>query len=390
MNIIYFCDVNRSSAMAVGVFKKIIAQRKVLQKEGHYVYLAYPENTDKYVIIDDNEKEVFSFSIIGLRGNARSKKIFTEVKQFIFSHEIKILYSRFETYSAQTAKFYRVLQKRGIVVLLEVPTYPISQRWTSIKTSFLQRKINIGLRQVYNATINSLGIFMFRRGVDRIVTNNGFNRIWGVPTIKISNGIDVESIPIRGIVVGEREDIHLIAVANVARWHGYDRVIAGMVKYYAQSTVPMKVYFDVVGPGLEVKNLIFMAERGNIKEYVRFLGTVVGKELDDLFDKADIGVSVLGVHRNRLTYCDSLKSREYCARCLPFVTEKTEQMYTGQPFVMHVEADESSLDINQVIDFWKSCNNDEKMVERMREYAQEICDWSVAFQEVVKFVENQQ
>ena len=69
--------------------------------------------------------------------------------------------------------------------------------------------------------------------VDRIYTYSEDNQIWGIPTICSSNGIDFDLVSIRK-VEKKRESINLIAVAGLAKWHGYDRILRGMGEYYKE------------------------------------------------------------------------------------------------------------------------------------------------------------
>lgn len=385
MNILYFCNVNQQSKAAVGVFKKILAQRKVLFENQFNVYLSCYKDVNTYVVLSPTDKVIIEVDVTGLKGNARTKKIIKKLTDFLEKNKIDVLYSRYETYSLQLSSFYKLLHEKNIQVLLEVPTYPITQRWTTIKTSLKNRKIKIGLQQLYNATINSLGIRKFYKGVDYIITNNGYDQIWKVSTIKISNGVDVSSIPVHHRNTESINEIHLLGVANLARWHGYDRIIEGMNDYY-KSEHEKKVFFHIAGAGLELKNLQTLVSKYELKDYVYFYGTVVGDELDKLFEKADLGVSILGAHRSHMKTCDSLKSKEYCARRLPFITGQIERMYWNQPFAFCIEDNDTAVKISDIIDFYESYKNIANIDEYMYNFATERCDWGNTFSNVVEYL----
>ena len=390
MRILYFCNVHRLIPTESGVIKKVLAQCNVLSESGHEVLLACPDdNSGVYRIIDKNG---FSLTTIGDSYNKQKLKesqLLNYLFEYIMDHHIAAIYSRYSNYSVALSSFYNRLRRKHVRVLLEVPTYPISQRWTSVRQNLKARNYIKALKQVYNSTIGSLGILFFRKSVDRIVNNNGFDSIWGVPTLKISNGVDVSSIPPKSDnMEKEKSEVNIIAVANVAHWHGYDRIIRGLSEYYKEFK-QTKVYFNIVGPGEEIVHLKELTNRLKLQNYVSFKGVLTGQDLDNAFNAADIGISVLGAHRNKMKRYDSLKSREYCARCLPFVTEDLEYQYSDCPFVLCVHSDESSIDIMSILSFYSNVSSMQDLRSIMRNYAINKCDWRVAFIPVVDYLRSE-
>lgn len=387
MKILYFCNVNRESKAAVGVFKKIHSQVKILKEANNKVDLAFYTDSCTYSVVDDESNPLLTIDLRQKKGNRRNQEIIKKLEKFIIQNEYSCVYSRFETYSIALASFYKHLSCEGCMVLLEVPTYPITQRWTTIKTSFEQRMFITALHQLYNATINSFGIYFFKSGVSRIVNNNGFSEIWGIKTLQIHNAVDVSAMPKH--IQSHKDDNHvaLIGVANIAKWHGYDRVIRGMQEYF-RSNPEVDVIFHIVGDGLEVANLKSLASDPIVSEKIHFHGTVVGDDLNRLFDDSDIGVSILGSHRCHMRTCDSLKSKEYCARNLPFITGMIEDLYKDKDFVLRVKDDESSIDIKQVIEFAMNMRHRPDIQNIMESYAIKNCAWDSAFLPVIDFIKE--
>ena len=83
--------------------------------------------------------------------------------------------------------------------------------------------------------------------MDAIVTFSDATEIFGQRTINISNGVDFDSIPIHHYLAPSDDSIHLIGVAEVHIWHGYDRLIAGIGEYYKNTQNPRQVFFHIVG-----------------------------------------------------------------------------------------------------------------------------------------------
>lgn len=77
--------------------------------------------------------------------------------------------------------------------------------------------------------------------------------------VAYQNGIDVDNILVRTLSPRPEASnhLHLVGVANVTYWHGYDRVISGLQLYYSKqpSTSLKKIYFHIVGGGSDITHL---------------------------------------------------------------------------------------------------------------------------------------
>ena len=231
MNIIYYDNVFLNLKKQPGVQKKISYQIKVMENNQINVYHACPYDMERFVIVDTNYNIISSINIKGYRDVKKDIASNKCVYDFIERNQIDAIYVRNGNFSIVMQAFYRKLKKRGIKVIMEIPTYPLTQRKTNIKQSLRMKDYKTALSQIYGYTIGSLGIPFMKYAVDKIVTYNGFDKIWGVETLKIPNAVDVNIMPMHTIIPIRNGKLHLIAVANVAKWHGYDRIIKSMYTY---------------------------------------------------------------------------------------------------------------------------------------------------------------
>ena len=150
-------------------------------------------------------------------------------------------------------------------------------------------------------------------------------------------------------------ELHLIGVAEIHFWHGFDRIINGLKEYYAQNPT-YKVYFHIVG------NLSGERERQEIEmpihtyglsPYVILYGAKHGKELDALFEKADFAVGSLARHRSGIQNIKTLKNREYAARGFGFIYSETDDDFERMPYILKAPADETPIEISKIITFCK-------------------------------------
>ena len=89
----------------------------------------------------------------------------------------------------------------------------------------------------------------------------------------------------------------------------------------------------------------------------------------------------------------SLKSREYFARGLAIVTGCPIDILQGTDFnyVLEFPADESDIDIDRVVAFYKEkkLGTDRvKISKEIRQFAIEHCDMEVAMREIIQYIEK--
>ena len=132
-------------------------------------------------------------------------------------------------------------------IIVEIPTYPYKKEMLShYYTAFMYVK-EIIYRHKY------------KENIDRFVTYSDDDKLFGVPTIRTMNGVNVKSISLlEPSDEYNSNEIHLIAVAFFLRHHGYERIIKGLRKYY-QVERNSRVYVHIVGDGpecLKYKHLV--------------------------------------------------------------------------------------------------------------------------------------
>jgi hypothetical protein len=233
------------------------------------------------------------------------------------------------------------LKKAGMKVVMEIPTYPYDQEYfnKSMRRQLIQDKL---FRN------------QFAKHLDGIVTFTEEDFIFGQKTIRISNGIDFDSVRLKRTSNHPDNELHLIGVAEIHRWHGFDRVIQGLADYYS-SPKELKVYFHIVVyffSSVEKEEITHTISDNHLEPYIILHGKKHGEELDEIFDKCDFGIGSLGRHRVGIDDIKTLKNREYAARGIPFVYSETDSDFDKQPYVLKMPADESAINIETIISFY--------------------------------------
>jgi glycosyltransferase involved in cell wall biosynthesis len=203
--------------------------------------------------------------------------------------------------------------------------------------------------------------------------------------VTIGNGIDVNSVPVRELPANDGQNLRIICVADVAFWHGVDRLIRGIAAYKGEWNIQL----NIVGGGDELSNLKNLANQLEINDNIIFHGFVHGKELDRLFDQNHIAAGSLGIHRIGLNQLSILKAREYCARGIPYIIACSDPDFPEDfPYILRLPADDNPIDMDLVILFSSGIFHDVQHSQKMRQYARDSLDWSVKMKKLKGFLED--
>lgn len=271
-----------------------------------------------------------------------------------------VIYIRFALFDFYAWKLFKMCRSNGNSIVIEIPTYPF------------KKEINFRSKQFYLQHLFYL--HLVRKYISFFVTYSEDHKIYNIDSIPITNGIDLSFYRVKTNCRLENE-LHLLVVATLALWHGVDRVVKGLGKYVREGGKE-KVCLHVVGEGSELKRLKEMVASEGLEKFVFFYGTLKGKKLDDLFDKMHLGVGSLGCHRINIYSASILKSREYCARALPFfISVRLSDFPADFKYVKYVSADESPINIDEIIAFAHSVYMSTDMQEEMRSWAEDNLSW---------------
>ena len=329
-----------------GISKKIHYQVKGLRQNGHEVHLCYYDfdprgHRCRYV----GNKVIADYGT-GALAAIRSRTQLDCIYNYCAVNAIEMVYARsFMNASPILVRLFHKLNKRGIKCITEIPTYPYDSEFKGYP---LKYKIPLYIDKLFRKAL--------AKKMEAIVTFSNEETIFGKRTICISNGIDLDSIPIHN--PKKQKDIHLIAVAEIHYWHGFDRLVAGMGEYYKLNPDARKVFFHVVGweddRGTTSNGYLTVeqtAKKYNIGQYVVNHGKLFGDKLDEVFNQCVFAIGSLGRHRSGITNIKTLKNREYAARGIPFIYSETDNDFEDKPYIIKAPADESPINIRQIIDF---------------------------------------
>jgi len=386
LNLLY-ASFSREDSGAKGAFNKAKQQCFSFRKEIDNVYLYVSRRTKSilYQIKNNHMEELASFNYRTIPIYEGSNKIRKFANFFAYNSFLKFLDKVIDLYnidvlyyriSPPSISLIKIMQKKSLIKVIEIPTYPFENEFAKSKTTF-----------EYNLFWKN-GMKKLEGFADVIVGVTADNTLKGDKKIVlINNGIRLEDIKIKN--QNKNSFINLVSIANVAFWHGYDRIIKGLYEYY-KNNPKKEVYYHCVGEGPELENLKSLVKELKLEKYVIFHGTKVGEELDKIVDESDIAFGSLGNHRKGLYRDSALKNREYCARGIPFVIASNDQDFPKSfPYVFRIPQDDSSVDIDKVINWYEDLSKKHPDYSlEMRKYAEENLSWDAKMKPVIEKIKE--
>ena len=367
-----------------GISKKIHYQVKGLRENGHDVRLCYygfAENGHSCRYIDGKVLKDYGK---GKWAGLRQRMDYNCIYDYCVREKIKFVYARcFQNANPWLIRFFKKLKKAGIHAVTEIPTYPYDAEFVGFSR---MPRLNLKVDQTFRNALY--------KQMDAVVSFSDAKEIFGQRTIRISNGVDFDSIPLHNYQpsTSQPSAIHLIGVAEVHYWHGFDRLIAGLGKYYndvrGKTEDVRDVYFHIVGgvgpsemyDSMHAPGFHELIEKYGIQDKVIFHGQLFGQALDDVFNQCQFAIGSLARHRSGITNIKTLKNREYATRGIPFIYSEQDTDFDHQPYVLKAPADESPIIINKIISFVDAFHIKPNEIRKTVEHL----SWKIQMQQVIK------
>lgn len=350
----------------MGIKKKVLAQVEALRKDAERIYYTCYYRLAMYLM--DGRR------IVEKKATPTRKERSEVLIQWLDKYNIQKTYIRYHLADRWFLQLLRFQKERGIRSVIEIPTYPYD---AELESGRMKSEDAYFRRQL-------------REYAGMLATYSDDSEIWGIPCIKLRNGIDLED---NKISVKKKQDgkLVLLAVSSMAFWNGYERLLEGLGIYYLQEQA-IEVKLKFVGEGPEESYYKALTDKYGLWEHVEFCGKLTGKELDNVYDQSDIAVSSLGAYKKHMHTACPLKGGEYCARGIPFICGYTDSRFPETlDFVMSVPNNEEPININDVLRFYDNATSKRDYRKTMRDYAEKHLAWESIMRPVTDYLlENEE
>ncbi len=392
--VLYISNVNLNGPFLLGVVEKIKGQLAAFSRAGFSIDNISPEDKGSIVLKKSNGSlEIYKGSRSVFSGKGFFSKLiqhfkviwfgslnFTSCESKIITEKYDAVYLRFFLPGKDLITLLKRIKKDSpnTVLFLEYPTLSVEALF---KTDLI-RRISFLLNRSRIKIMNSLS--------DYIITLTKDEYLFGKPALFMANGIELSRIsPINPPCDAERVIILGVA-SDCAFYHGFDRVIKGLAKY-KNTGGSTQVLFRIISNPLSrnMGELKALVNDLKVEDMVSFELPKIREELAKEYNHVHIGMGTLALHRIGLRDNYSLKHREYAAFGLPFVMSEGDDHFEDSPFVFKVERDESPLEIQAVVDFYKSvCSKYPNYSKAFRSSIENIITWEAQMKNVFEAIKK--
>lgn len=360
--LLYITDCDLNWPGYVGVRKKIMAQIEAFENVFGRVYYTIWSWQIAYLM--DKDK------VIQKEAAVTREDLIHVLIQWIQAYQVKHTYIRYIHANISSIKLLKYQKENNIKSVIEIPTYPYDG------------EIPYGRHKIEDIYYRNEII----KYIDVIATYSKDKRIWGKPCIQINNGIDVNKIPLSGYANRDKEVV-IVAVAGMAPWHGYERIISGLYHYYKNGG-DWKLSLKFVGEGAELTKYKELSIKYKLQSQIEFMGKLEGDALSEVFSEADIGIVSLGFYKIGMKEGSPIKGAEYCARGIPFVCGYQDLRFSkNESFVLNVPNDDTPIDMNEVIRFYSRLCMRKDFKEQIRDHAVKYLTWDSIMKPVIDYLQ---
>lgn len=355
--ILYLSTWDFSDGPSTGITNKIKSQMRVFREYGFLV---------DYTCISKNEIYYYKDGVgypLGKVGRFRKLAANYYLYKKLRNESYEYVYNRYGLMDTFYFKMIKQLSNKGARIVVEIPTYPYDK----------ERLPGLAWWLLY--TLDKLYRMHLHPYVYKIATYSLDKEIFNIPAVQIKNGIDFQKIEIRR-PENRGDVIHILAVAGFTKAHGYDRILRGLGEYYYVGGM-RNIILHMVGAGEPEEEYHRIVDEYDLSEHCIFHGVQRGEALDEIYNYCDMGVESLADFRNGIYMSSSLKSREYAAKGIPFITACDSDVFEGKEYVLKIPADETPVDISSVVKFYDKLyngKNREVVATMIRNSAEKCCN----------------
>lgn len=276
---------------------------------------------------------------------------------------VDVLYLRYMPTFPGALRVVKRLKEQGGKLAVEYPTFPIAQE----NERFFLR------RMVFQYTDRILQKINPMVDLYTLIGDECGGTLHGRPAINTVNGVNISKLPKHAPRTGAK-DIRLLALASMSGWHGYDRILESLAGYKGGADVRI-AFVGGNGDG-SLAAWKQLAGELNLLDRVTFHGPCYGDALEEIVVGCDAGIGSLGMFRYGLERGMTLKTREYMARGLPFVSAVYDPaLPVDKRFFLQVPNDETPIDMAEIVSFASEARQDAALADAMRAYAEENLSW---------------
>ena len=352
---------------AIGISKKIRSQIDTFRNMGYEV--SYSAYTEKGIAIYKNDLVDYEYNYPSriLLSFLRRFYLMQTCAKYIQHRKYDLGYIRWDAIDKPFINALSTLKNQCEHVMMDFHGYFPNINAVGIKGHYI----------VFSTILNG---YKLKKYVDLGLTETKNTELFGIKALTIDTGIDINKYQPHKYC-GNKDELHMISVANETIYHGYDRIINGLYNYYIQ-TKSTSVHLHLVGK--MSSKTIKLIRKLKIEQIVHLHGYKSGTDLVNIYNSCNIGIGPLAPHRVGGKEGTGIKTKEYFAIGLPYFYAGTELLVPNDyPYIFNVPADNSPIDINSILSFYGSLKDDGRINSEMRKFAEIKYSWKTIFEQAI-------
>lgn len=265
------------------------------------------------------------------------------------------------------------------IIMIEVPTFPYDKEFDTPQLFFALKK-----DRKYR--------ICWKKYADYSVILSDEDEVFGLPSIHIMNGIDLDAVSVRTPSYNARCPIEILFPASFSAYHGCDLLILGLSQYY-KAGGSREIVLHLAGEGPASATIHDLIYELHLENRIIEHGMLDKESLDRLYNRCSLAVGSLGMHRIGSVVSAALKTREYLAKGIPFFYSGLIDVFERRQvdFSLRLESTEEPVDVNKVIEFYDwlySSANEETLIRKIRQFAEKYVSISSAMSNVTQAIVN--
>lgn len=322
----------------LGVAKKIFAQMQAF-REMDYSTWCYCYKCGEIVLLDKNG-QVARVIHKHIRVPFFRRALYWRLLRTALKVEdYDTYYIRCPLIDFEVVSSFKKISKNNGKIILEIPSFP-----------FYKHR---GIKRFRNVLNELCGRIASKYVIQILYIGNKTRSIFNHSVVQIPNGLPIGAVSCHddNVPYEHGKTVRLVAVSSMYLAHGYDRILDSLVKY-CKSERNQKIELSLIGNGPCLNQYKKIVKEGNIEDRVCFIDKCSGHDLEEEYEKSDLGLGAFGLYRDGYYSASILKIKEYLLMGLPFVYAGDEiGLSKDFPYALKVDNNSNEIDMNMIIDF---------------------------------------